>query len=343
MNLNMENLLHKVITASEWCNEIIKKQEQEVYTSLTSPRDMNHVVKTAVQDILEYLKSQGKTEMKDVDNTPLKECLTILLPYLRKHEVWKPSKAEPLTDKELEHAFLNLYVDNYVKADRKFRDPEIRGQQYALFSFTPSTTAQPDESGLFGFIKVRGTFNRLEDAEEKSKELIQFFSANQIFVCETGSPVPLQKQLTNKNDVVEVENPHKNEECLKFQDLAKEQTMKEKQQIEEIKQREEELKRDVEQDPNDKEPLQIYLELIHKRATVAYLYTQHQEKLEQTKNIIIATRQKIAKMDEEYPELKNEYMDHYRESCKKNGIDKAEDEMATYIKKFVGEDSDLGF
>lgn len=339
----METLLSKTISVEEWCNNIIEKQKNEVYTSLTNPRDMNHVVKQAVQEILDYLKSQGKSDMKEVDNTILKEALGILVPYLRKHEVWKPLKSQILSGEELENAFNDLYVTKYVQGDRKFRDPEIRGQQYALFSFTPSLTAQPDNTGIYGFIKVRGTFNRLEEAEEKSKELIQYFSANQIFVCETGSPVPLQKQLTEAGSVTEVENPNLPEESLRFQELAKEQGLKEKQAMEEIKQREEQLKKDVLTDPNDKEPLQIYLELIHKRATCAYLYTQHQKKLEETKGIIIATRKQIANMDEEYPNLKDEYIAHYTESCKKNGIDKAEDEMALYIKKFVGEDADLGF
>lgn len=341
--INMENLLSKTISASEWCDEIIKKQEKEHYTSMTNPSDLNHIVKSAVQEILDYLKTQGNTNMKEVDNGPLKEALSILVPYLRKHEVWKPSKAKPLSGEELEKAFNDLYVDDYLKVDRKYNDPDINGQTYSLFSFTPSSTAKPDQHGLYGFVKVRGTFSRLEEAEEKSKELIQYFSANKIFVCKTGTPVPLQEDLNNTENIVEVDDAKRDTECIRFQELAKEQGLKEKQAIEEIKQREEALKRDVQQDPNDKEPLQIYLELVHKRATCAYLYTQHKKKLEETKNIIITTREKIADMDVKYPNLKKEYMDHYRESCKKNGIDKAEDEMALYIKKFVGEDADLGF
>lgn len=339
----MENLLSKTISVSEWCSEIINKQEKEVYTSMTNPMDMNHIVKSAVQEILNHLKSQGKTNMKEVDNAVCKEALSILVPYLRQHEVWKPSKAKALSGDELEKAFEDLYVDKYLKVDRKYNDPDINGQTYSLFSFTPSSTATPDQHGLYGFVKVRGTFSRLEEAEEKSKELIQYFSANKIFVCKTGSPIPLQVDLNNTENIVEIDDANRDSECVRFQELAKEQSLKEKQAMEEIRQREEELKRDVEQDPNDKEPLQIYLELVHKRATCAYLYTQHKEKLEETKNIIIATREKIANMDVEHPELKEKYMEHYQESCKKNGIDKADDPMALYIKNFVGNDSDLGF
>lgn len=339
----MDTLLSETINVKEWCDEVIKNQDSKVYNSLTTPRDLNHVVKQHVQEILDYLKSQGKTEMKDVENPKLKEALSILVPYLRKHEIWKPDRSKPLKDDELEHAFNDLYVDRYIKADRKFTDKPIRGQNYALFSFCPSTTAQPDPDGIYGFIKVRGAFNRLEEAEEKSKELIQYFSANQIFVCEVGSPTPLHVRLTNKENVVEVEHPDKPEESLKYEEIVKDQTVKEKQQIEEIKKKVEYLKEDVTKDPKNKEPLQLYLELNQKRATGAYLYTQHLEKLEEMKNIVLSARKQIADMDEVHPNLKLEFMDHYQKTCEECGINQAQDNMAVMIKKYFGEDPDLGF
>ncbi len=339
----MDTLLSENTNVVEWCDEIIKKQELEIYNSLTNPKDLNHIVKKAVQEILDYLKSQGKNSVKEVDNIKIKQVLGILVPYLRKHEVWKPDKSKPLNDNELEKAFSDLYIDTYVKSDRRFNDPQIRGQNYALFSFNPSQTAQPDSDGIYGFIKVRGAFNRLEEAEEKSKELVQYFSANQIFVCEIGSPTPLHDRLNNKENVIEVDDAKREEECLKYQDLVKDQTLKEKHQIEEIKKKVEYLKEDVTKDPNKKEPLQLYLELNQKRATGAYLYTQHQEKLEEMKNIVLRSRQQIADMDKEYPNLKNEYMDHYRKTCEECGINQAEDNMAIMIKKYFGEDPDLGF
>ena len=70
----MENLLSKTISVSEWCSDIINKQEKEVYTYMTNPMDMNHIVKSDVQEILNHLKSQGKTNMKEVDNAVCKEA-----------------------------------------------------------------------------------------------------------------------------------------------------------------------------------------------------------------------------------------------------------------------------
>jgi hypothetical protein len=339
----MDILLSETTDVTEWCKEIIKKQEQQVYNSLTNPKDLNHIVKSAVQEILDYLKLQGKTGVKDVENVNLKQALNILVPYIRKHEVWKPDKSEPLKGEQLEHAFKDLYIDSYARTDRKFNDPQIRGQNYALFSFNPSNTAQPDSDGVYGFIKVRGVFNRLEEAEEKSKELIQYFSANQIFVCEIGSPTPLHHRLNDRERIIEVDDAKREEERLKYENLIKDQTIKEKRQIDEIKKKVEYLKEDVTKNPTIKEPIQIYLELNQKRATGAYLYTQHLEKLEEMKNIVLKSRQEIAVMDKEHPNLKNEYMEHYRKTCEECGIDQAEDNMAIMIKKYFGEDPDLGF
>ena len=89
--------------------------------------------------------------------------------------------------------------------------------------------------------------------------------------------------------------------------------------------------------------MQLYLELTHKRATCAYLYTQHQKKLEETKNIVIATRNQISEMDVLYPHLKDEYLDHYKKTCAECGIDQATDDMAVMIRQFIGEDPKLGF
>jgi hypothetical protein len=340
----MDKLLLPSTNVKEWCDEIIKKQETIVYSSLTSPRDLNHVVKDSIKEILDYLKSLGSIDMKTIENPKLKEALTILVPYLRKHEVWKPSKSKPLTEDELLYAFEDLYVDKYLKVDRKYLDNKICDQKYALFSFNPTNGCKPDDDGTYGFIKVRGAFKRLEEAEEKSKELIQYHSANQIFVCEIGAPIPLQSRIFNRENVIEVDHPDKeNNENLKYANLIKDQTVKEKHQIDEIKKKVEYLKEDVTKDPNEKTPLQMYLELNQKRATAAYLYTQHLSKLEEMKNIVISSRKQISDMDTEHPNLKEEYLDHYKKTCKECGIDKAEDDMAIMIKKYFGEDPDLGF
>jgi hypothetical protein len=354
------NLMLDDVSVDNWCKRVIELQEREYpgYSSLTSPTDLNHVVKKAASEIIDFLKSIGNDSMSAVHPTEggsrdgsavshgkAKHALKVLISYLKEHEVWKPSQEKPLTNEQLDQAYKDLYMPayTYTRADRKFTDPPIRGQNYALFSFQPTKGAAPDNNGIYGFIKIRGTYNRLEEVEEKSKELIQYFSAHQLFAVEVGTPTPLKEKLENKDMITEIEHRDANHDMDVYTDLVRDQTAKEKQQIEEIKRKTEELKADVQKGPDDKEPLQRYLELVQKRATAAYVYTQHREKLAEYKTVVLATREQIAEMDRQYPNLKDEYLDHYTKTCRETGIDQAVDNMAVMIKQYYAEDPDLGF
>ena len=347
MDLNI--LLSGSITPFDWCQEIIKQQEKEVYSSLTSPKDFNHIVKTNVHNIHRYLKQQGITSFKELNTAhePFKETLNILYKYLRENPTWKPNTGKPLSNDELNNAFKDLHVDqvdpSYITCDRKFNDPQINGQIYALYSFIPSKNVEPDSDGLYGFIKIRGVFGRIEEAEEKSKELIQYFSANQIFICEVGKPTPLEQELKTKENVRFVDHPNREEQNIKLADLIGDQTLKEKKEIENILEREQLLKDDVAKKPEDKNPLDKYIELHVKRATNSFSYVKGEKQLENMKNIIIKTREEIASMDEKYPNLKDEYIDHYSKAKQETGIDQATDEMALYIKEHVMKDYGLEF
>jgi hypothetical protein len=320
----MNTLLSENSTAQQWCQEIISKQEQVIYNSLTSPRDFNHIVKESAQKIINFLKEN--------DNIKAREALTILINYLKSHEVWKPSKENPLIDEELDQAYSNLCIEKFIKCDRKFADPPLRGQNYALFSFNPTNEASPDKDGFYGFIKIRGVFNRLEEAQEKSKELIQYFSANQIFLCEIGVPTPLQKELKDKENIIEVQHPDEEE---KYKELVLEQGLKEKKAMEEIKQKAELLLEDVTKDPTDVEPLQHYINLKYKKADLYSKYILRKNEMEKIKEIVIKVRKELVNMDKNHPNLKQEYMDHYVKTCEERGIDPTTDEMALMIKKFM--------
>ena len=337
-----DDLLSQSITPAAWCDAIFKEQKNVVYTALTNPKDLNHIVKTNISTILSYLRQRDITSFKEIDEKyePLKDALNILYKYLQSTP-WKPSPLEPLTGKALNDAFEDLCINrvSYATCDRKYNDPEINGQTYALYSFIPSKGVQPDSDGFYGFIKIRGVFGRIQEAEEKAKDLIQYFSANQIFICQVGKPSPVEKELKNKENVLDIDHPKREE---KFSELITDQTLKEKREIEEILQKEEDLKADVAKGPGDKSPLQKYIELVQKRATCSYLYTQHKQKLAETKETVLRARAQIADMDSEYPDLKDEYMDHYLQKIKDSGIDKATDDMALMIKNYVGKD-DLEF
>lgn len=346
----LDILLSTSMSATEWCEKIITEQKHQLYTSLTAPKYFNHVVKEYIKTIHTHLKkNRGITSFKELNNSEgkVKEALTILYKYIQANPFWRPSSDKPLCGEELDHAFEDLHVNQvaaFVKCDRKFNDPAINGQNYALYSFVPSESVKPDSEGLYGFIKIRGVFNRIEEAEEKSKELIQYFSANNIFICEVGKPTPLEEEVKAKENVIYVDNPEQQEGYkLKLSELVADQTLKDKKNIEDVLKRKQLLEADVANSPENRDPIDKYIELHVKRATNSFAYTKGQKQLDSMKNTVIKARKEIAEMDEQYPSLKDEYIKHYEDSKKDSGIDQANDEMALYIKEHVVKDYGLDF
>jgi len=53
------------------------------------------------------------------------------------------------------------------------------------------------------------------------------------------------------------------------------------------------------------------------------------------KEVVIKVRKELESMDENHPNLKQEYMDHYNKTCEERGINQTTDEMALIIKEFM--------
>jgi len=348
---SLDSLLSKSVTPSEWSNQIINRQQRDP-NSLVDHTDM---VKEAICAIQQHLRQDGimgaheLNQSTDPSHMLLREARTALWNYLQS-SLWKPSSEEPLKGTQLKEAVKDLCVDttSYAKCDRKLADPPINGQHYALYSFNPSKGSFADTNGNYGFFKVRGVYGRKEEAIEKCEELIQYFSANQIFICEVGKPMPLTHEMKDRNNVTEIGPPKNTEEKAadnhnKYTKLVNDLTLQEKKEKEEILKRSELLLEDVKKDPNDVDPLQRYIQLRIKRASSAYFYVKSQREIERLKVNIREARKQLAEMEEEHPNLVNEYKEHYDNTIKERGINKATDEMALYIKEYVNKDPDLGF
>ena len=339
----METLLNEEVNVVEWCDKLIAEQSAVKYDSLTSVRDFNHVIKSHVQQIMDYIKHNFET-MSEETGSRLQQALQKLLVHLKNNDVWTPDKHVASLDKDdLENEFKKLYVVQTSRVDRKYKDPAIRNQHYGLYSFKPSAGARPDHDGNYGVLKLRGNFEREDEAEEKARELVQYFSANRVFVCEVGRPVFIKEKNLDLDYIVEVDDPDNDKDAVKYADLIKEQSLKDKKKMEEIKSREEELKRDVAMDPSDKDPLDHYIELNKKRSTVTFHYKTFQKKLDELKELIVKARKEIADMDAEHPDYKTKYVEYYEEKVAGTGVEKSTDDMAMMIKECFKNDPDLGF
>lgn len=326
----------------KWTKDVLQHQSMVVYDSLTSFRDFNHIVKSAVQRILDRLRNED--ECSEHLKNSLQSALQILLSYLKSNEIWKPSDESPLTAAETAEALKNMCVSQYSKIDRKFDDPSVIGQTFGLYSFKPTLGSTPDADGNYGMLRLRGNFVTENEARRKAEELIKYNSANKIFVVEIGRSVFVKKALVDMNDVILVDDPENPASAtIKYADLIKEETLEQKKEKEEVLQRERELLADVATDQSDKNPLDLYTELHKKRGTLTFHYKSFAAKLTELKANIIKVRERIAKMDDEHPSFKEEYVAYYEKHLAATGVKEAGDKMAMQIKASFGQDDDLGF
>ena len=104
-------------------------------------------------------------------------------------------KQPPLTDEETKEAAKELIDDdftrNYNKYDRLYSDPSIGGQDVCLVSFIPSKDSKPDVHGIYGMVKVRGSYGNDNDARERAEFLLKNVdSRHKIYQTYVGRPFP---------------------------------------------------------------------------------------------------------------------------------------------------------
>ena len=87
--------------------------------------------------------------------------------------------SSPLPSTECKVAFKTLQNKDNIEGgkfymrERRFVDPPISDQKYCLVSFTPSRDAKPDKHGIFGMMKVRGSYSTDEECEDRMGFLIR--------------------------------------------------------------------------------------------------------------------------------------------------------------------------
>ncbi len=245
-----------------------------------------------------------------------------------------------LTEEEVKNAVSELnvrdYVNKFPKFEKFYSDPPLNNQHYGLVSFVPSKGSSPDSDGVYGMLKVRGTFATEEEAMLRAEFLIRNGdSYHSIYNTYVGRPFPLAVSKKYIKDTTEVDIKKKVVDSTSTEIRKKRE--EERQTMKEIQEREKELLADVEKkevDPHDQ-----YTELMVKKAQLTWTYHQTMLKMEEMKKNIIKAREEIVKMREEDPSYHEQYMDRYMEARKKAGLPATDDSFI----KYMAEDLDLGF
>jgi hypothetical protein len=248
--------------------------------------------------------------------------------------------APPLNDEETAAAMAELNIKDFVQKFPRFEkfyaDPKHENQTHCLVSFFPAKGATPDSDGVYGMLKVRGTFATQDEADLKAEYLIRNVdSFHSIYHTYVGRPFPLAatkqyicetKEIDIKKKVVETTS----EEVRKKRE-------EEKQTIEEIKDREKELLADVAKSEID--PYDRYIELMVKKSQLTWTYSETQKKMDEMKNNIIKARKELSELRSKDEDYHTKFFDRYMEARKKSGLPDTDNSFI----KYMCEDLDLGF
>lgn len=249
-----------------------------------------------------------------------------------------------LTQEDVKKAMSELNVDTFVKrfpkVEKFYADPAIPAQVYSLVSFVAAKGATPDKDGVFGMLKVRGTFATEDEAMLRAEYLVRNVdSYHSIYHTYVGRPFPLAA--TNKyiSDTVEIDIKKKVTEETSAQIRQKRDA--ERQSVKEMEEKEKELLADVAIKPEDIDPVDTYTELRVKKAQLSWTYLETLKKMNEMKANIIKSREELANMDVQHPECRSEYMTRYKDARKKSGLPETDESFM----KYLGDDleADLGF
>ena len=261
-----------------------------------------------------------------------------------KTEKWSPDTTTPLTGTEAENAVKDLIVSpiaNYPQLERMYADPKQIGQTFSLVSFIPSSKASPDKDGIYGMIKIRGTFATEDEANARAEFLIKNVdSYHKIYHVFTGRPFPATESSKFSHATTEIDIRNK------IRNIVSENVQKQRGEenivIDEIKDREqkllEESKRNKNEEPED--PLDVYTTQKVKFAQLVWTYNETQKKLAEYRKIIIETRDIVNETDIKHPDFKEKFMEKYTKAREDAGLTDDNDDS---FMKYLCQDIELDF
>lgn len=233
-------------------------------------------------------------------------------------------------------------VEKFPRVDKFYADPVIHNQVYCLHSFVPTKGARPDEHGVYGFIKCRGTFSTQREADERAEFLIRNVdSFNDVFTSYCGRPFPatVDKKYAQETNEVDI----KNQIVKAVSEDVKAKVMKDKQVKDEMFEREQKLLQDskkAEKGEQVETPMERYVTLHVKRANLVHVYLETQKNLAKVKKSLLEARDEIKEMDTANPEFQKDYMERYESARKEVGFDSIKMD-GTYLQYMGLNDAEL--
>lgn len=253
------------------------------------------------------------------------------------------SRGVVLTEEQVQHAVSENsdtgIVDKFPKVDRLYADPIYNNQMYCLHSFVPSKGAKPDDHGVFGFMKCRGSCHTMTEANQRAEDIIRNIdSYHQIQTCYSGRPFPVcadTKKFVQETHEVDI----RKKAVETISEDIKQKRREEKQEIDDIKEREQNLLNTTGEN-YEQEPMEIYITLRVKKANLVFTYKETQKKIVEMRESIKKAHAEITQMESEDTIYREQYREKYMNARKNAHIpETSEDNFMNYM----GEDIELDF
>jgi hypothetical protein len=272
---------------------------------------------------------------------------TLQTPSQIKNNPFKPSvSTEPLSADQMIDAMAKLHdnttISTFPRVERRYADPPIINQNYALISFVPSAEAKPDSDGCYGCMKIRGVYASIEEADERAEYLIKNVdSYHSILTTFVGRPFPLiecdGEKYGAKLNKIDVDK--KTEQVISKD--VKQKREQEHKEMADIKKREENLKKDVKREVEEIPLDEVYTTLRVKRSQLIYTYVDNQRKMEELKKLIIDTDNEIKELDERDSKYKQNYLEQYMNARRESGFDDTKINQSETFMRYLGDDINL--
>ena len=258
---------------------------------------------------------------------------------------WKPDQSIPsLNNNETIEALKELndysFIRKFPSVDRTYSDPPVSMQNLSLFSFIPAKGSKPNEKGIYGFAKIRGSYQTEMEASQRAEFLIRNVdSYHKVYTVYTGRPFPLTESSDYSADVSEVDM--KKDIAKNISHSIKDKKDDELKEIRDIQQREKNLLEESKREEVD--PYDEYITQRVKSSQLQFTYLEHQKKMTEIKEIILKTRGIIKQMNQDHPTFQDSYYEKYMNARRDAGIKEDEKDTQSNFIKFLVEDADLGF
>jgi hypothetical protein len=248
----------------------------------------------------------------------------------------------PLSQEELKAAKEELIVQaKFRNFDKCLMDPEIpESQQISLISFIPSATAVPDADGVFGILKVRGSFENSDSAAKRSEYLIKNYdSYHSIYHVYTGAPFPLG---LNSKLIKEKKEYEINTKAVEIASQSvRKQMDAEKKNKAEVESRIEDLVA-----PEEKPDLETYSDELAKRAQNIWVIHKTLEKIKEYRTNVMRATVKIDALEAKHindPEgsLRDRTKQRFHDLKKKFNVKENDDSFIKHVCEDIDLDAEL--